>query len=638
MRKGARGGPKANTGSVLNTISPNADRLNNKQARYVGFFKEPKKEHAIIPTFEPAFKGVGENRHSSSVSSQNSEGAESEAPVQLNDSKDTCVISFKSTALFIGDLNLDVTEKMLKYVFGVFPSLQSVKICVDAETKRSLGYGYLNFSAAEDAKKAIEDFNYVKLFGKEVRIMPSMRNTYFRKNIGTNVFFANLPLENPNLTTRAFYETFNHYGRVLSCKLERRKNIGFVYFESDAVAKKVIEELNDTEFYGNKISCGLHFDKDVRKSPEFEKRKAKLHGLTKESLLTDDQTEVEYGEHSNGPHPNSVHVKNLPIEADNEMLLDFFSKVGPVKSIFTARSKTHKNSCWGFVTYKKGRDTQKALVALNGMLFIGKKLTITKGVRADSERNARSENSVKETAKKDSISDLLSNGYRQTLYLSNLSSICNEEFLMQLCITEKIGYKQIIIDHYDETSLTFVGQVRCNSRPDANRLFESLNNKLVGDCFVKVSWRRPLLTNSQVTVSGRKPRRGENSIYNSPDSYEERENYPPHHSKIPLRHDRYFGNNCNSASTAKDSHQCAKRQLLDVLTKEIKGAMDFISYPSASRDENLKCISEYIFDVYWRSDVESLTKFILLMNTKPQHGRILQKQVQEAISFLGFQR
>ncbi|SCU98028.1 LAFA_0G14994g1_1 [Lachancea sp. 'fantastica'] len=630
MPKGVRGGFKADTGNVLNTISPNVNRLNEKKAPDAGFGNDLKKQKAVNNGLKTPLK-VGENHYDSSVSSQYSDGTESDAVVQLNDSKDTCISSFKTTALFIGDLNQNVSEKMLKEVFGAFPSLQSVKICLDAVTKKSLGYGYLNFAETEDAQKAIQDFSYVNLFGREVRIMPSMRNTYFRKNIGTNVFFANLPLENPNLTTRAFYETFICFGRVLSCKLERRKNIGFVYFENDAVAKNVIDEFNNSEFFGNKISCGLHFDKDVRKSPEFEKRKAKLDGLTKECLVADDQTEIEYGENLGGPHPNSVHVKNLPIEADNEMLLDFFSKAGPVKSIFTATNKMHKRTCWGFVTYKKGNDTQKALKALDGMLFMGKKLSITRGIRADEE--TKTNRPVEDVSSKDSISILLSNGYRQTLYLSNLSSICNEDFLAQLCSAEKIGYKKIVIDHYDKDTLTFAGQVLCSSRPDANRLFTSLNNKLVGDCVVKVSWR-PVLTQTHISIDSRKAKKGDDLTQNSSDGFD---NYSCI-SEAGHRNDAIPGYPSRSTKLSQEAHICAKRQLLCVLRKEIRTAMDFISYPSASRDENLKCIAEYIFDVYWRSDVESLTKFILLMNTRPQHGRNLQKQVQEAINFLGFQR
>lgn len=83
--------------------------------------------------------------------------------------------------------------------------------------------------------------------------MPSMKNTLFRKNIGTNVFFSNLPLENPQLTTRSFYLIMIEYGNVLSCLLERRKNIGFVYFDNDISARNVIKKYNNQEFLEIKL-------------------------------------------------------------------------------------------------------------------------------------------------------------------------------------------------------------------------------------------------------------------------------------------------------------------------------------------------------------------------------------------------
>ena len=94
----------------------------------------------------------------------------------------------KTNSLFIGNLKSTVTEEMLRKIFKRYQSFESAKVCRDFLTKKSLGYGYLNFKDKNDAESARKEFNYTVFFGQEVKIMPSMKNTLFRKNIGTNVF------------------------------------------------------------------------------------------------------------------------------------------------------------------------------------------------------------------------------------------------------------------------------------------------------------------------------------------------------------------------------------------------------------------------------------------------------------------
>lgn len=92
--------------------------------------------------------------------------------------KNTTLESKPTVALFIGDLHKRVTEDVLETYFSKYNSLVSTKICKDSSSGESLGYGYLNFSKQEDADLATEEFNYRLIMGNEVRIMPSLRNTF----------------------------------------------------------------------------------------------------------------------------------------------------------------------------------------------------------------------------------------------------------------------------------------------------------------------------------------------------------------------------------------------------------------------------------------------------------------------------
>jgi len=64
--------------------------------------------------------------------------------------------------LYAGSIPFNATEESLRELFAGIGEVESVKIITDADTGRSKGFGFIEMSSAEDAKKAIDQLNGTK--------------------------------------------------------------------------------------------------------------------------------------------------------------------------------------------------------------------------------------------------------------------------------------------------------------------------------------------------------------------------------------------------------------------------------------------------------------------------------------------
>lgn len=54
------------------------------------------------------------------------------------------------SSLYVGDLDFNVTDSQLYEYFNEVCQVVSVRVCRDAATNTSLGYGYVNYSNSDD--------------------------------------------------------------------------------------------------------------------------------------------------------------------------------------------------------------------------------------------------------------------------------------------------------------------------------------------------------------------------------------------------------------------------------------------------------------------------------------------------------
>ena len=75
-----------------------------------------------------------------------------------------------SPTLFVGNLSWDVTEDKVWEIFGEYGDVKSVRLPTDRESGRPKGFGYVEFSDIEAAKKAYEGLAGTEIEGRAVRL------------------------------------------------------------------------------------------------------------------------------------------------------------------------------------------------------------------------------------------------------------------------------------------------------------------------------------------------------------------------------------------------------------------------------------------------------------------------------------
>ena len=72
--------------------------------------------------------------------------------------------------LYISTLSYNISDEDLRQLFADYGEITSAKVIMDRETGRSRGFGFVELSDDELAKKAIEELNQASYDGKVINI------------------------------------------------------------------------------------------------------------------------------------------------------------------------------------------------------------------------------------------------------------------------------------------------------------------------------------------------------------------------------------------------------------------------------------------------------------------------------------
>ncbi|XP_040997988.1 polyadenylate-binding protein 2-like [Juglans microcarpa x Juglans regia] len=351
---------------------------------------------------------------------------------------------FVPTSLYVGDLDFNVTDSQLYDLFNQVGQVVSVRVCRDMSTRRSLGYGYVNYSNSQDAARALNVLNFTPVNNKPIRVMYSQRDPSIRKSGTANIFIKNL---DKAIDPKALKDTFSSFGNILSCKIAtdaigQSKGYGFVQFDNEESAQKAIDKLNGMLLNDKQVFVG-HF----------------LHRQERESSL-------------NKTKFNNVYVKNLSEATTDEDLKKSFGEYGPITSAVVMRDADGKSKSFGFVNYENADDAAKAVEALNGKVVDDKEWYVGKAQKKSErelELRGRFEQSMKEAVDK----------YQgMNLYIKNLDDSINDEKLKEMF--SEFGTITSCKVMRDPSGISRgSGFVAFSTSEEASRALDAMNGKMV---------------------------------------------------------------------------------------------------------------------------------------------------------------
>ncbi|XP_060857806.1 ELAV-like protein 3 isoform X10 [Metopolophium dirhodum] len=303
------------------------------------------------------------------------------------------------TNLIVNYLPQTMTQEEIRSLFSSIGEVESCKLIRDKVTGQSLGYGFVNYHRPEDAEKAINTLNGLRLQNKTIKVSFARPSSEAIK--GANLYVSGLP---KHMTQQDLENLFSPYGRIITSRIlcdnmtvrqfvgntggdhspSISKGVGFIRFDQRIEAERAIQELNGTVPKGSTESITVKFANNPSSNkavpalaayltPQGARRFAAgpIHhptGRFRYSPLAGDllANSMLPGNSMNGSGW-CIFVYNLAPETEENVLWQLFGPFGAVQSVKVIRDlQTNKCKGFGFVTMTNYDEAVVAIQSLNG--------------------------------------------------------------------------------------------------------------------------------------------------------------------------------------------------------------------------------------------------------------------------------
>merc|ERR1712106_997711 len=156
----------------------------------------------------------------------------------------------RKTNLIVNYLPQTMTQEEIRSLFSSIGEVESCKLIRDKVTEiagQSLGYGFVNYHRQEDAYKAIQTLNGLRLQNKTIKVSYARPSSEAIK--GANLYVSGLPkhMAQPDLE-----RLFSSCGNIITSRIlcdnitGLSKGVGFIRFDQRIEAERAIQKLNGT--------------------------------------------------------------------------------------------------------------------------------------------------------------------------------------------------------------------------------------------------------------------------------------------------------------------------------------------------------------------------------------------------------
>ena len=307
----------------------------------------------------------------------------------------------RGNTLFVTRIPYHVTNTDLETFFSDIGPLRRAFVVTDKETHKSKGVGYVTYTDAADAEKALEKLQGTSLDGskRHIQLQWADRKADFKSGKSTElkstptqatsrhvvlpdrdpdaartIVISGLAGCTPAADVKTIYKRVRKIGDVEQVKFAEHEgsesnDVAFVRFRTPNHAMKAINKLHAHQFKGSLLSVELKKRTDGALRREMHMRddtRKKQHSIQEQIEQFSGKTLPVHQNHLD--HASRLIVRNLPFDMSMEDLRAVFLPYGALYNVSLPTDESSgRGRGFAFIWYVSKSDAAKAMEAINGV-------------------------------------------------------------------------------------------------------------------------------------------------------------------------------------------------------------------------------------------------------------------------------